>query len=305
MPRAMILAAGLGTRLRPLTEELPKPLVPLGDRPLLASIAEQLAAAGYREALLNTHWLPEAFAPWLDRLAVRLHAVHEPVIRGTAGGVAAARARLGAPPIVVYNGDVVVEPPLLELAAVADDGLTLVVVPRLRGAGTVGLDADRGVVRLRGETFGEEASGGDYVGVAALGARVLAILPETGCLVGDVALPWLRRGGRVRAVLHRGYFADAGTPPEYLAANLAWLARRGARAWAAPSARVAAGVELVDSLVGVGAAVEGSGALTRCVVWPGATARAPLADAIVTPRRVVRAPGRGASSDRSRPDDQG
>ncbi len=291
MPRAMILAAGLGTRLRPLTEELPKPLVPLGDRPLLAQIADQLAAAGHREALLNTHWLPEAFAPWSDRLAVQLHAIHEPVIRGTAGGVAGARGRLGTPPILVYNGDVVVDPPLVELAAAADDGLTLVVAPRPRGAGTVGLDADRCVVRLRGERFGEEASGGDYVGVAAIGARALGALPAMGCLIGDVALPWLRRGGRLRAVLHHGSFADAGTPPDYLAANLAWLVRRGASAWVAPTARVSAAVTLVESLVGDGAAVEGGGRLTRCVVWPGATALAPLADAIVTPRRVVLAAG--------------
>ncbi|MBN2194135.1 MAG: NTP transferase domain-containing protein [Polyangiaceae bacterium] len=283
----MILAAGLGTRLRPLTEELPKPLVPLGDRPLLGHIAAQLVAAGHRSALLNTHWLPDAFAPYLDRFGIELSVVHEPTIRGTAGGIAGARDQLGAPPIVIYNGDVVVEPPLERLAEVADDGLTLVVVPKEVGAGTVGLGADGGVVRIRGQSFGREVGGGDYVGVAAIGARCLARLPAVGCLVGDVALPALRRGECVGSVLHAGDFTDAGTVSAYLAANLAWLARLGRSVWVDPNATVASGVALSSSIVGEGARVEGTGRVERCVVWPGATARAPLADAIVTPRRVV------------------
>ncbi len=61
--RAMILAAGLGTRLRPLTDELPKPLVPVGDRPALAHVAARLAAAGIREAVINVHHLAAAFTP--------------------------------------------------------------------------------------------------------------------------------------------------------------------------------------------------------------------------------------------------
>lgn len=287
--RAFILAAGLGTRLRPLTEELPKPLVPLGDRPLLAHIAAQLVAAGHRRAIVNTHWLPAAFAPFRDRFGLDLELVHEPEIRGTAGGLAGALARLGAPPIVVYNGDIVVEPPLGALAAAADDGLVLVVVPRVRGEGTVGLDARGDLVRLRGEVFGVETSGADYVGVASLGSRCLAALPATGCLIGDVALPAMRRGERIHCVVHQGPFTDAGTPAAYLAANLVWLERRGWPAWCGPGAVVEPGVELRSSLVGAGARVRGRGRLERCVVWPGAHAEAPLADAIVTPRRVVAA----------------
>lgn len=283
----MVLCAGLGTRLRPLTLELPKPMVPVGDRPLFAHIAAALQGAGFSELVINTHHLPEAFANVGEEFGIELQAVHEPVIRGTAGGVAGVRERFGAPPVLVWNGDIWVEPPITELLAAAGDGLALAVRVRPRGQGTVGLDANGHVVRLRGESFDDEHSGGDYVGVLALGARVLAALPSEGCLIGDVALPELRAGRGVRSVAIQGDFHDAGGPDEYLELNLRWLAGRSH--WCGPGAEVGSGVELDRALLGAGARVVGQGRLSRVVAWPGAVVEAPLADAIVTGGgRVVR-----------------
>lgn len=282
-PRAMVLGAGLGTRLRPLTFELPKPLVPIGDRPLLGHIARRLARAGFDELVVNTHHLPTAFSSLDQTLGVRLHRVHEPVIRGTAGGVAGARALLGAPPIVLWNGDILVDPPLAEmLALAAGGGLVLAIQPRPAGQGTVGVDGAGSVVRLRGEGFGEEVRGGDYVGVAALGARCLATLPEVGCLVGDWALPELRSGGAVHTVEVQGGFDDAGDPAAYLRLNLTWLRATAAPAFLGEGAVVGAGVELDEAVIGAGARVEGRGVVRRVVAWPGSVVRAPLSDAIVT-----------------------
>src|SRR5262245_37568354 len=110
MPSAMILAAGLGTRLRPLTDELPKPLVPVGDRPALAHIADQLARAGIHEAVLNTHHLAEAFsAERLAGLPIRISMIHEPRILGTGGGIANAARALGEGEVVVWNGDILAD----------------------------------------------------------------------------------------------------------------------------------------------------------------------------------------------------
>jgi mannose-1-phosphate guanylyltransferase len=83
-------------------------------------------------------------------------------------------------------------------------------------------------------------------------------------------------------------FLDTGSLGDYLAANFAWLAARGASQWVGEGARVVEGVALRRTIVGPGARVEGEGALDDCVVWPGATAMAPLARAVVTPRGVVR-----------------
>jgi NDP-sugar pyrophosphorylase family protein len=290
MPRAMILAAGLGTRLRPLTDELPKALVPLGDRAMISHIAERLAAAGFSELVMNTHHDAGKFSSHIERLGLLIHLLHEPVIRGTAGGIAGARAHLGPAPIVAWNGDIVADPPLGELLARAGRRLALTLAPRPRGEGTVGVDGAGNIVRLRGETFGVEAAGGDYIGVAALGEDTLAALPGEGCLIGDVALPLLRRGEAVRTVVTREPWTDIGSLATYHEANLAWLERAAlpGGSWIHPRAAVAAGVDLRTSIVGEGARLEGNGIVERCVLWPGARAQAPLRDVIVTTLEEVR-----------------
>jgi NDP-sugar pyrophosphorylase family protein len=99
--------------------------------------------------------------------------------------------------------------------------------------------------------------------------------------VGDVYLPALRRGEPLFAFRYEGPFFDVGTLEHYLQANLAWLDRHGGGAFRGAAAEVDPAVTLERSVVGAGASVRGTGALTRCVVWPGARATAPLSDAIV------------------------
>jgi mannose-1-phosphate guanylyltransferase len=224
-----------------------------------------------------------------------LQVLEEPEIQGTAGGVAGARRALTKGPVLVTNADVLANVDGRRLLLqTPPDGLCLAVAPRPVGTGTVGVGAGGRVVRLRGEHFGEELEGADYVCTLGIGEATLAQLPERGCLVGDVALPLLRAHGRVVTMRVEGEVAEPGdSPAAYHAGNLGWLARRGQREFVAPEARVAHGVELLDSIVGRGASVQGEGRLERVVVWPGAVVQAPLADAIVTTRGVVRV---GASS---------
>jgi len=285
-PRAMVLAAGFGTRLRPLSDERAKPLVPLGDRPIVGHIAARLAAEGFPEAVINAHYLGEDFINNLNGLEIIFHLIREKEILGTAGGIHGARPLFGEPPVVVWNGDILAEPPLVELTRLAaSGGLVFAVAPRPAGQGTVGLGAEGQIVRLRGERFGPETSGGDYIGVAALGAEALDGLPPRGCLVADFALPLLRAGGVIQTARADG-FHDVGSIASYHAACLDWLDRTvGPEApWVHPSARIGDGALLRRSIVGEGAVVAGKGLVERCVLWPGATVRAPLADTIVTTR---------------------
>ncbi|MCA9596241.1 MAG: NTP transferase domain-containing protein [Myxococcales bacterium] len=290
MSQAMILCAGLGTRLRPLTDELPKPLVPVGDRPLLAHITARLRSQGIHQVVLNTHHLPRAFDSVYEWLDVEVKVVHEPEIRGTAGGVAGARRHFSSAPVLVWNGDILADPPvgrLLEGAALG--GACLAVAPRGRGEGTVGLDADGHVVRVRGEQFGDEVAGGDYLGIAALGARTLRALPDKGCLIGDVVLPELRAGGVVPSVRVAGRWSDLGDVASYMEENQRFLDERGVESWIAPRSTVMDSVSPERSIVGPGAHVFGYGKLRRVVVWPGAEVRAPLDNAVVTRSgRIVR-----------------
>jgi mannose-1-phosphate guanylyltransferase len=287
----MVLCAGHGTRLRPLTDELPKPLLPFGDRSFLEHALSAAARAGFSKPVVNTHHLKQVFVTEVARLGLEVQVVEEPELRGTAGGVFGARARLGPAPVIVLNGDAVfdtVPPGFAESAR--DQYLVLALLPRARGEGTVGLGAAGEVVRVRGECFGAEHSGGDYIGLCALGARGLAALPERGCLIGDFALPLLRRGEPIQSF---EFTSEVWLPGDdltgYFRDNLRWLeAVRSGAPWVAASGSVAPEVELSQCLVGAGARVEGRGVLRRCVVMAGAVVRAPLADAIVTPSgRIV------------------
>lgn len=278
----MVLAAGHGSRLRPLTLELPKPLVPLGDRPVLAHVVDAIRAAGIERLALNAFHKAEAVARWGEREGVFVSKERE--LLGTAGGVAHARAHLSGD-VLVYNADIVARLDLGALVASLEGAAVLAVSPAARGEGNVGLDARGRVVRLRQSSFGDEAEGGFFMGVCTLARSLVAELPERGCLVGDVLIPKLAAGARVVALRAPAPFVDLGTPSAYLAANLAWLGDRSA--FAHPTARVAQDVRLKRTIVGAGATVTGPGDLERCVVWPGATARAPLSSAVVTPQRVV------------------
>jgi mannose-1-phosphate guanylyltransferase len=199
--------------------------------------------------------------------------------------VAGARGLLGAGAVLVWNGDILTDAPvaaLLRLAA-ERDAQVLAVSPRPLGEGTVGLDEAGAVVRLRGQVFGREVSGGDYIGVCALGPGVVASVPDEGCLFGDVALPLLARGGRVWSVPSPAPWSDLGDLAQYVAANFEWLRReRGSGAsWVAESAQLAAGIAVERSLIGAGVQVTGSGELSQVIVWPGATVAAPLERAVV------------------------
>lgn len=109
MPSALILAAGRGERLRPLTDSIPKPLVAAGGKPLIAWQVERLAAAGFGDIVVNHshlgHLIEQALGDG-SRFGVRLRYSHEPSALETAGGVAQALPLLGRAPFVVVSGDI-------------------------------------------------------------------------------------------------------------------------------------------------------------------------------------------------------
>jgi len=293
MTNAIILCAGLGTRLRPLTNELPKPLVWIGDRPALTHIVERLAQGGVDHVVANTHHLAEKFDDaFLKTLPLPVKIVRESHILGTAGGVAGAAEALGSGDVIVWNGDILAD---VDIAALrhsyereASSGSTAVLVvlprhphePRI-GEGTIGLGDDGRVVRLRGEVFGKEKRSADYVGVQMIGTSVRTRLPAEGCFMADVYLPALRRGERIATTTNVTRFSDLGTVETYLEENLRWLRESGLASYAGEGCVVQPGVDVVESVLGNFSSVLGHGMLSEVVVWPGATVTAPLERAIV------------------------
>lgn len=280
--RALVLAAGFGTRLRPLTDHVPKALVPIGDRSAAAHALAAVRAAGCGPVAINAHHLAPMVAAFAAAEGLALS--EERTILGTAGGLAAARALLGAGDVLVYNADVffpegVDLAPLLAAHAAGGAEATLLVRAAAPGRlGNVGVDDGGEVVRLRGAAPApREVGSRDFLGVHVVGGGLA--LPAEGCLVGDVYIPALARGARLRTVAHDGPALDTGTLADYLAANLAWLEARGARRYVDPAAAVSAPVERAVVLAGA----EVTAPIERAVVWPGATVAEPATDAIVTP----------------------
>ncbi len=283
MHAAMILCAGLGTRLRPLTEELPKPLVPVGDRPAVAHVVERIRAGVPGIGLVvNAHHRAAEIRAWASGEGIAVS--EEGELLGTAGGLAAAGPLLSEGDVLVWNGDILSDLDVGVLAGFRRErrgDASLAVAPLPKGEGNVGLDPEGRIVRLRRESFGEETKGGAFLGIHVVSARLRASLPRTGCLVGDVYLPALRAGRPLHALETGATFLDVGTLAAYLEANRRWLA--GRPSYAHPEALVEA--ELEGSVVGRGARVRAPA--IRSVVWPGAVVERPVTDAIVTPQRIV------------------
>lgn len=284
MPQAMILCAGLGTRLRPLTDWLAKPMVPVGDGPAVSHIARRLRDAGMGRLVVNVFHRAADLRAWAEREAAILSEERE--LLGTAGGVAHAAGLLADGDLVVHNGDILCD---LDIAALvrahgtACAAATLAVVPRAGTEGNVGLGDDGRIVRLRRSTFGDEVASADFLGVHVLGGALRAELPPTGCLVGDVYIPALERGVRLASHVVRDSFIDVGTLDAYLRANRLWLEHRKLAAWVADDADVNATV--AGSVIGAGARI-GADVLDS-VVWPGARVETTTVRSIVTPYGVV------------------
>ena len=142
--KAMVLAAGLGTRLKPLTFEIPKPMVPVLDRPVMAHILGMLERQGFDEVISNLHYFPDTIRDYFgDRVEYR----YEEELLGTAGGVRNVADFFGDDPVVVVSGDALTDTDLNALVdrhrtAGGIATLTVKKVPDTREYGVVIHDAD-------------------------------------------------------------------------------------------------------------------------------------------------------------------
>ncbi|WP_439640997.1 N-acetylmuramate alpha-1-phosphate uridylyltransferase MurU [Nevskia sp.] len=217
--KAMILAAGRGERMRPLTDHLPKPLIPVAGRPLIGWHLAALKAAGIDEIVINTGWLGDRLHQQLgDGRAFGLSIAWSdegwPALE-TGGGIHHALPLLGAEPFLLVNGDVWTDVPLAALAdrartLPAQDLAHLVLVPNPphHPRGDFGLAGGR-MIPACAESF-------TFSGLSVLRPELFA-----DCTAGAFPLaPLLRDAairGRVSAELHAGQWLDVGTP-ERLAA---------------------------------------------------------------------------------------
>ena len=214
--RAMVLAAGRGTRLRPLTDTLPKPLIAVQGRPLIEWHLERLQRAGIREVAVNTSWLGAALRAALGdgaRLGLAITWFDEgPVPLEAAGGIVNALSFFGDEPFAVVNGDVFTDYALPPRAPAPGRLAHVVLVdnPREHPRGDFGIEC--------GELRFDAPARGTYAGIASYRPalfRGLAPGVRSWKPLIDAAL----RAGLVTAEHHAGAWSDIGTPERLAAAN--------------------------------------------------------------------------------------
>ena len=208
--KAMILAAGRGERLRPLTDATPKALVEAGGKPLIAWPLERLAASGWREVVVNVSHLAEQIVERIGdgaRLGVRIAYSREPQPLETAGGIANALALLGDAPFLLVNADIYCEFPFDRLSSIALGGrlahLVLVPNPAHRAAGDFSLQG--GIVGNGG------APRYTYAGVAVVSPAMVAGVKRGAKAPLGPLLHQAADAGRLSGELYQGLWQDVGT----------------------------------------------------------------------------------------------
>lgn len=217
---AMVLAAGLGTRLRPITDHLPKPLVEVAGRTILDRVLDALGDAAVARCVVNTHYLAPMIAAHLaGRTAPGAELSHEDKLLDTGGGVARALASLGAAPFFVINADILWSDgpggaALARLAANFDaqtmDAL-LLLVPRQRAVGYDGpgdfMSDDRGRLRRRG---GAATAPYVFTGLQILHPRLFGDCPD-GAFSLNILYDRAIASGRLSGIEHTGRWFHIGT----------------------------------------------------------------------------------------------
>jgi NDP-sugar pyrophosphorylase family protein len=296
----MILAAGLGTRLSPITDAHPKALVPVAGVPNIVRLLVHLRESGIAEIVINTHHLAEVLQAVLgdgSAHGVAIAYSHEKELLGTGGAIKRALPLLGSETFVVLNGDALFLPDLRSILAAhrkANAMATLVVRenPSEASFEPVRVDAQgriRSVLHSGARTPNTRST--MFTGTHILERSIAEHLPDSGCIVRTTYVKLVDAGAHLQGYLHGGAFFDLGTPSRLLQANCAIATGQARIPGYEPSelgvhigrdvvlgqgCRIGKGTVLCD-----GAVVENGVSLERCLLMPGAIARGDLCDAIL------------------------
>ena len=305
--KAFVLGAGLGTRLQPLTEKRPKPLIPVCGKPLITFAFDHLVRLGVEEFVVNTHHRPESYVRFFPGSRYREHPVvfrHEPVLLETAGGIKNVQDLIGDDRFIVYNGDILTDLPVDRAVEhhVASGNLATLVLRSDGGPLHVALDSASGLVvdilnRLGTGRTGEFL----FTGVYILESRFFDCIPEGEKLsVTPLFLGLISKGERIGGiVLDEGTWQDLGTRDQYLAAHRV-IARENNSfpnlrtgkwpVWLDPTAEVDPTAELSGSCcIGRNARIGGGVRLKDTVVWDDAVIRpeSNLENCVITDSVIV------------------
>lgn len=285
--RALVLAAGLGTRLRPLTTHTPKPLLPVRGVPILGHTLAQLAASGCEAAAVNLHHLGDQIRQRFgdSHAGMPLTWSQEPELLGTLGAFHPLKDFFApADLVLVINGDSLCKWPLRRLIRrhlARGDRATLLLASRPDPAafgGGVAIDQQGRILSFRpgDPERGEAARRYVFAGAHVLAPDLLdRVGPDKADIVRDLYVPLLEEGERIGSLVTGRRWHDLGTPQRFLEAVLdcargGWPERLWRRSWISPAAVVGAGARIRRSAVEPEARVGEKARVERSALLPGA-----------------------------------
>lgn len=238
--RAIILSAGYGTRLWPLTEDRTKPAIPILGQPLVGYVAEYVARYGCDEVVVNLHHRPESVRRALgdgSRFGVKLHYVEEPVILGTSGALDNARALLDGDTFIAVNGKIITDINLhaaLETHRSKKALATLVLLPNIACERFSVVEATDGLLRGFAGMPSKESFTADrpplmFTGIHILEPRIFEYIPHGvfSDFVVDVYQKALAKGERIAVHVANENWYELSTIHRYLDISLLLLAQKG------------------------------------------------------------------------------
>lgn len=278
----MILAAGYGTRLWPLTIDRAKPAIPFMGRPLVGYVAEYLGRYGFDDVVVNLHHRPESVRAALgdgSRFGVRLHYVEEPVILGTSGALDNARHLLEGAAFVVINGKLATD---IDLSAALDTHrrtgalATLVLRPNPARERYSVVETSGGFVTGFGGFPASDKAGGPeaplmFTGIQVFEPRVFEYIPRGvfSHSVTDVFIPAMARGERLAAHVSEGAWYELSTIPRYLETSVALMKREGRDVELGPGSVIEEGAEVSESVLWENVTVRRGARVRRAVLGAG------------------------------------
>jgi mannose-1-phosphate guanylyltransferase len=306
---AFVLGAGLGTRLRPLTDVRPKPLVPIFHKPLITFALDHLISVGVENFLINTHHLSDQFTrafPSGEYRGKPIQLIFEPELLETGGGIRNVRHLLGDQPFLVYSGDILTD---LDLSTLIDEHFSRQndVTLGLRETGfapSIQIQDGR-IVDIRKQADGPPRY--DFANVSVWNSSIHDRIPEGKISFIPVLSEWIRQGGRIggRILNERSWF-NIGSRKEYLEVHRTILETGWKPAylddpdWPQPvgkGARIAPSARLDGfSAVGDDSVIEEEAVVQNSVIWENAkiASRSRLEGCIVRNGRLAEGTRRDA-----------
>jgi NDP-sugar pyrophosphorylase family protein len=289
--RAIILSAGYGTRLWPLTEDRTKPAIPILGKPLVGYVAEYLARFGCNEIAVNLHHRPDSVRRALgdgSKFGVKLHYVEEPEILGTSGAIDNARAFLYGETFIVVNGKIITDIDLsaaLQTHRQANAIATLVLLPNMDCEKFSVVETANGYLRgFGGMPVAEQFTTGNpplmFTGIHILEPKIFEYIPRSvfSHSTTDVYPQAMARGERVAVHIAAGRWFELSTIQRYLDISLLLLAERGESFTAGLGASISPMAEVRDSILWDRVVIESGARVRRAVL--GDDVRIPAGEVI-------------------------